>query len=29
MTSLALTPASLDLTVVRGDSFAESFTLSH
>lgn len=28
MTSLALTPASLDLTVVRGDSFAESFTFS-
>jgi hypothetical protein len=28
MTSLALTPATLDLTVVQGDSFAESFTFS-
>ena len=26
MTALALTPATLDLTVVQGDSFAESFT---
>lgn len=26
MTSLALTPATLDLTVVQGDSFTESFT---
>lgn len=28
MTSLALTPATLDLTVVQGDTFAESFTFS-
>ena len=26
MTALALTPATLDLTVVQGDSFAESLT---
>ena len=28
MTALALTPATLDLTVVQGDSFAESFTFN-
>jgi hypothetical protein len=28
MTALALTPATLDLTVVQGDSFAESFTFA-
>jgi hypothetical protein len=28
MTALALTPATLDLTVVQGDSFAESLTFS-
>lgn len=28
MTALTLTPATLDLTVVQGDSFAESFTFA-